>query len=82
MTDAAAIYKNEPEVGAGIKRWGGYRDSIWVTSKLWNNAHQPAQVPKALEKTLKDLQLEYLDAYLVHWVRLSRLERPGPSFAR
>ncbi|KAL7414853.1 NADP-dependent oxidoreductase domain-containing protein [Mrakia frigida] len=69
--DAALIYQNEAEVGNGIKRWqqksGKSRDDIWVTSKLWNNAHQPSEVPGALETSLKDLQLEYLDLYLIHW---------------
>lgn len=50
------------QVGNGIKRWqqksGKSRDDIWVTSKLWNNAHQPSEVPGALETSLKDLQLE------------------------
>jgi L-glyceraldehyde reductase len=43
--DAAAIYMNEREVGNGIKRANLPREDIWVTSKLWNNSHQPAEGP-------------------------------------
>lgn len=69
--DCAAIYGNEGEIGlalqeilsAGIVR----REDLWITSKLWNNAHRIEQVRPALEKTLRDLRLDYLDLYLVHW---------------
>lgn len=65
--DAAAIYGNEEEVGRGIKASGVPREDIFVTSKIWNTHHRPDMVVKALNKTLKDLQIEYLDLYLIHW---------------
>src|SRR5699024_4439026 len=40
---------------------------VWITSKLWNNAHKKEDVLPALKQSLKDLQLDYLDLYLVHW---------------
>ncbi|OQE40996.1 hypothetical protein PENCOP_c005G05905 [Penicillium coprophilum] len=65
--DAALIYGNEKEVGEGITQSGIPRSSLWVTGKLWNDAHEPSLVRPAVIKTLEDLGLEYLDLYLVHW---------------
>ncbi|KAL2003818.1 hypothetical protein VTN02DRAFT_2172 [Thermoascus thermophilus] len=65
--DTAAVYENEAEVGAGWKKSGVPREEIFITSKLWNTHHHPDHVEEALNKTLKDLQTDYLDLYLVHW---------------
>jgi len=69
--DSASDYGNEVEVGEGIKRAidDGLctREDLWVTSKLWNTHHAQEHVKPALEKTLADLQLEYLDLYLIHF---------------
>ena len=69
--DSASDYGNEAEVGEGIKMAleDGLckREDLWITSKLWNTYHHPDHVSQALEKTLKDLQLDYLDLYMIHF---------------
>ncbi|GJP95719.1 hypothetical protein CBS115989_8308 [Aspergillus niger] len=70
--DLATIYQNQREVAEGIKRAykdvpGLKREDIFITSKLWNSQHDPAVVEKALDECLAELELDYLDLYLVHW---------------
>jgi len=69
--DCAPIYGNEAEVGQALRdafnEGDVDRDDVWITSKLWNDAHRPEDVRPALEQTLEDLQLEALDLYLMHW---------------
>lgn len=76
--DCASLYGNEAEVGQAltesINEGIVSRDQLWLTSKLWNNAHAPENVQPALEKTLSDLQIESIDLYLIHWPVVLREE--------
>ncbi len=69
--DCAAIYGNEAEIGQAFsdlfKQGIVKREDLWITSKLWNSAHEADRVIPAMQKTLSDLHLNYLDLYLVHW---------------
>jgi diketogulonate reductase-like aldo/keto reductase len=66
--DCASVYGNEAEIGEALQRLfdeGLERRELWVTSKVWNDAHE--DVIGSCQRSLKDLRLEYLDLYLVHW---------------
>jgi D-xylose reductase len=69
--DCACDYGNERETGDGLHQALGAglcgRDELWITSKLWNTYHRPEHVRMAAEKSLRDLQLDYLDLYLIHF---------------
>ena len=65
--DAAAIYGNEIGVGKGISESGIKRADLFVTSKVWNDERGYQKTINAFAKTLADLQLDYLDLYLIHW---------------
>ncbi|KAK4698205.1 hypothetical protein P7C70_g8080, partial [Phenoliferia sp. Uapishka_3] len=63
--DCAYAYANETEVGEGIRASGVKREDIFITSKLWCSFH--SRVEQNLDLTLKDLGVDYLDLYLMHW---------------
>ncbi len=72
--DCASVYGNEKEIGVVLKEIFSEgivtREELWITSKVWNDKHK--QVVESCKQTLSDLQLDYLDLYLVHW--------PFPNF--
>lgn len=65
--DTAAVYGNETGVGQAIKECGVPREELFVTSKVWNDVRGYDNTIKAFEETMKKLDLEYLDLYLIHW---------------
>lgn len=65
--DTARVYGTEPGVAAGVKKAGVPRSELFITTKLWNNAHHPDDVEKQLDLSLKDLNTDYVDLYLMHW---------------
>jgi len=68
--DCAACYQNEHVVGAALGEAlaaGTQRGDIFVTGKLWNSEHDPANVKAAVQASIRDLQCEYLDLFLIHW---------------
>ena len=73
--DCAACYGNEKQIGESFKviqKGGLRRDELFITSKVWNDKHRYADVINACKNSLQDLQINYLDLYLVHW--------PFPNF--
>ncbi|MFO7370733.1 MAG: aldo/keto reductase [Bacteroidales bacterium] len=72
--DCASVYGNEAHIGRVLNDLFSSnfikREDLWITSKVWNNMH--GRVAESCKKTLADLQIDYLDLYLVHW--------PFPNF--
>nr|XP_033792267.1 aldo-keto reductase family 1 member A1-A-like isoform X1 [Geotrypetes seraphini]XP_033792276.1 aldo-keto reductase family 1 member A1-A-like isoform X1 [Geotrypetes seraphini] len=70
--DCAFAYGNEQEVGEALQKTVGpqkvlSREDVYIVSKLWNTCHHPDDVELACRRSLANLQLQYLDLYLMHW---------------
>ena len=66
LIDTAQSYMNEEAVGNAIKRSGVAREELFITTKLWIQSQGYEGTKKAFERSLKKLQLDYLDLYLIH----------------
>lgn len=86
LIDTAASYLNEEAVGKAIKRSGVARNELFITTKLWVQDTGYESTKRAFEKSLKRLQLDYLDLYLIHqpygdvygsWRAMEELYREG-----
>nr|WP_318653401.1 aldo/keto reductase [Paenibacillus rhizovicinus] len=86
LIDTAAAYRNEEAVGRAIKRSGVAREELFVTTKLWIQDTGYERTKKAFENSLANLQLDYLDLYLIHqpfgdvygsWRAMEELYREG-----
>lgn len=65
--DTASAYQNEAGVGKGIRASGLTRQDIFITTKVWNTEQGYDQTLFAFEQSLKQLQTDYVDLYLIHW---------------
>lgn len=65
--DTAAFYKNEVEVGAGVRNCGIPREEIFVTTKIWNDDHGYDRALQAIDESLSRLDIDYIDMLLIHW---------------
>jgi diketogulonate reductase-like aldo/keto reductase len=65
--DTASLYGNERGVGNAIRESGIPRGEIFLTTKVWNDDQRAKRIPAAFEESLKRLQTDYVDLYLVHW---------------
>jgi len=70
--DCATVYGNQKLVGEGLRAYLGQegslpRDQLWITTKIWNDAHRPEAVRASAEGSIADLGCGYLDLLLVHW---------------
>ena len=65
--DTAAAYGNEKSVGQAIKKSGINRHDLFITTKLWNADHGYQSTKAAIDRSLQNLKVDYLDLYLIHW---------------
>lgn len=78
--DCASVYGNEKEVGVAIRdaiqNHEVTRSELWITSKLWSNCHGKDRVEAALNQSIQNLGVDYLNLYLIHWPVSIKPEKP------
>lgn len=67
LIDTASLYNNEKEIGVAVSRCGIRREEIFITTKVGNSDHGYDETLKAFDESLQQLQMDYVDLYLVHW---------------
>lgn len=71
LIDCASVYQNEDKIGQVLRRAITEkivnREELFITSKVWNDMHGPGKVLESCQKSLKDLQLDWIDLYFIHW---------------
>jgi len=86
LVDCASVYANEHLIGPVLERTmaelGLERDDVFVISKVWNDAHAPADAVASVRRSLADLRLDHLDAVLIHWPFPNTHERFAAPDAR
>lgn len=65
--DTAALYDNEAEVGAAVRKSGLAREEVFVTSKIWNDRHGYHEAKDAIQESVDRLNIDYVDMMLIHW---------------
>ena len=82
LIDTAKLYGNERDVGAAIRESGIPREELFVTTKLWNDDHGYERALRAFERSRKELGLEYIDLYLIHWPSTNLRQESWKAFLR
>lgn len=65
--DTAQMYQNEAGVGRALRSSGLAREDVYITTKLNNDSHEPAVARAALEQSLRELDVDHVDLFLIHW---------------
>ncbi len=80
LIDTAAAYRNEEQVGEGVRSSGIPREEIFITTKLWMSDYGYEQTLRAFDTSLRKLGLDFLDLYLIHWPVPSAFEKTVDSY--
>ncbi|MFT8872175.1 MAG: aldo/keto reductase [Sporolactobacillus sp.] len=82
MIDTAEHYHNEEGVGEALRRSGIDRDRLFITTKLWNDDQGYESTLKAFDTSLKQIGLDYLDLYLIHWPISGRFQESWKALVK